>query len=113
PLRDPRADPCGRRPGDHLVGAVESAECVPARLAATEAGRRVGGGTGPLQPRRPLIGPTVKPPVRRAPPRAATRRCSRRCPRTRAYISMSSFLPAVQEPAYAMSTLTRSAASAI
>src|SRR5947208_2397413 len=83
PLRDPRADPCGRRPGDHLVGAVESAECVPARLAATEAGRRVGGGTGPLQPRRPLIGPTVKPTVRRAPSRAATRRCSRRWPTRR------------------------------
>src|SRR5438094_407956 len=52
-------------------------------LTATEAGRRVGGGTGPLQPRRPLIGPTVKPTVRRGPSPAATRRCSRRWPTRR------------------------------
>src|SRR5213593_3579016 len=32
---------------------------------------------------------------------------------TRAYMSMSSFFPAVQDPAYAISTLTRSAAPAM
>src|SRR5256885_8425123 len=36
-FRDSRADSRGRRPGHHVMGAVESAQRVSARLAAPEA----------------------------------------------------------------------------
>src|SRR5207247_3793294 len=38
-VRDPRADPGGRGPRDHIVGVVESPQRVPARRAASQAGR--------------------------------------------------------------------------
>src|SRR5205814_813961 len=46
---NPRSDPRGGRPGDHVVGAVEPAQRVPARVIAPEKERQRGSGARTLQ----------------------------------------------------------------